>query len=291
MIKLRLHSTEQHQPRQNWFCHKAQDDISSFAIQIILPLADALVLQDHVDRESIEGNKIGADDCPNEPRDHVKIAGAEHIQQDRNPGSDASDRAPHEGTPFYLSFFLTASVVRQKTKFGFDLLPSSALMAAIEESLEPGDEMILRERLSSLQDEYDFILIDTPPGKAALAFNGIVAADLLMVPASAERMSVDGISDLVNHVQEIFWHKFQDELKQQEIRVLFTMYKANTKHSPGVVQAARRIYQNNVLNIQIPETIEFPRSFDKRMPLINLLPNHPGTKQYIKLAKWIIDNA
>lgn len=143
----------------------------------------------------------------------------------------------------------------------------------------------------ALQDEYDFILIDTPPGKAALAFNGIVAADLLIVPASAERMSVDGISDLVNHVQEIFWHKFQDELKQQEIRVLFTMYKANTKHSPGVVQAARRIYQNNVLNIQIPETIEFPRSFDKRMPLINLSPKHPGTKQYIKLAEWIIDNA
>ena len=193
----------------------------------------------------------------------------------------------------YHVFFqnVPASVVRQKTRFGFDLLPSSALMAAIEESLEPGDEMILRERLLALQDEYDFILIDTPPGKAALAFNGIVAADLLIVPASAERMSVDGISDLVNHVQEIFWHKFQDELKQQEIRVLFTMYKANTKHSPGVVQAARRIYQNNVLNIQIPETIEFPRSFDKRMPLINLSPKHPGTKQYIKLAEWIIDNA
>ena len=68
----------------------------------------------------------------------------------------------------------------------------------------------------------------TSPGKAALAFNGLVAADLLLVPASAERMSVDGISDLVNHVQEIFWHKFRDALKDQEIRILFTMYKANT---------------------------------------------------------------
>ncbi len=184
-----------------------------------------------------------------------------------------------------------ASVVRKTTKFGFDLLPSSSLMAAIEESLEPGDEMLLRDRLQPLQDEYDYILIDTPPGKAALAFNGIAAADLLLVPASAERMSVDGISDLVNHVQEIFWHKFQDALKQQEIRILFTMYKANTKHSPGVVQAARRIYQSNILDIQIPETIEFPRSFDKRMPLVHLLPNHPGAQSYIKLARWIIDYA
>ena len=184
-----------------------------------------------------------------------------------------------------------ASVTRQKTEFGIDLLPSSSLMAAIEESLEPGDETMLRDRLMPLKDEYDYILIDTPPGKASLSFNGIVAANLLLVPASAERMSVDGISDLVNHVQEIFWHKFQDELKKQEIRILFTMYKASTKHSPGVVQAAKRIYQENVLEVRIPETIEFPRSFDKRIPLTHLLPQHKGAKAYQKLAQWIIDHA
>ena len=104
-------------------------------------------------------------------------------------------------------------------------------------------------------------------------------------------MSVDGISDLVNHVQEIFWHRFRDELKDQEIRILFTMYKASTKHSPGVVQAARRIYQGNVLDVLIPETIEFPRSFDKRTPLVSLLPKHPGSRSYYQLAQWIIKHA
>jgi chromosome partitioning protein len=184
-----------------------------------------------------------------------------------------------------------AGVVRVQTGFGVEVLPSSGLMAAIEASLEPGDEAILRERLAPLRDEYDFILVDTPPGKAALAFNGIVAADLLLVPASAERMSVDGISDLVNHVQEIFWHKFRDELKDQEIRVLFTMYKVTTKHSPGVVQAARRIYRDTVLNIQIPETIEFPRSFDLRQPITHSSPQHAGAKAYRKVAQWLVEHA
>src|SRR5258708_5539671 len=67
-----------------------------------------------------------------------------------------------------------ASVVRQQTRFGFDVLPSSSLMAAIEENLEPGDEILLREILVPLQDDYDYILVDTPPGKSGLAFNGIV---------------------------------------------------------------------------------------------------------------------
>lgn len=184
-----------------------------------------------------------------------------------------------------------ASVIRLKTKFGIDVLPSSSLMAAIEASLEPGDELILRQRLAPLRDEYDFILIDTPPGKADLAFNGIVAADILLVPASAERMSMDGVSDLVNHVQELFWHKFRDELKDQEIRILFTKYKATTTHSPGVIQAAKRIYRANVLDILIPETIEFPRSFDKRQPLPFFLPNHAGAIAYEKVAKWLINHA
>lgn len=184
-----------------------------------------------------------------------------------------------------------ASIVRQETPFHIDVLPSSSLMAAIEASLEPGDETMLRERLAPLKDEYDFILIDTLPGKAALAFNGIVAADVLLVPASAERMSIDGVSDLVNHVQEIFWHRFRDELKHQEIKILFTMFKATTKHSPGVVQSARRIYRDNVLDIYVPETIEFPRSFDKRRPLTHLSPDHPGAQAYKDVAEWLIEHA
>ena len=194
---------------------------------------------------------------------------------------------------FYHAFLkqVPASVVRQQTPFGFDLIPSSSLMAAVEESLEKGDELLLRDILAPLQDEYDYMLIDTPPGKAGLAFNGIVAADLLLVPASAERMSIDGVSDLVNHVQEIFWHEFREELRDQEIRVLFTKYKANTTHSPGVVQAAQRIYRENVLDIYVPETIEFPRSFDKRQPILHFAPNHIGAQAYYQVAEWIIANA
>jgi cellulose biosynthesis protein BcsQ len=42
-----------------------------------------------------------------------------------------------------------------------------------------------------------------------LTFNSLAAADLIVVPASAERMAVDGVADLINHVQKIMWSKFQ----------------------------------------------------------------------------------
>jgi chromosome partitioning protein len=184
-----------------------------------------------------------------------------------------------------------ARVVIQHTPFNVDVLPSSSLMAAIEESLEPGDEILLRNILEPLQDTYDYILIDTPPGKAGLAFNGIVAADLLIIPASAERMAIDGVSDLMNHLQAIIWHKYRDELNNQDIRILFTMFRHGNKHSPGIVQATRKIYKGNVLDIVIPETVEFPRSYDRKTPITVLAPRHQGSKSYRDVAKWIIQYA
>jgi cellulose biosynthesis protein BcsQ len=66
------------------------------------------------------------------------------------------------------------------------------------------------------------------------------------------------------------------------------MYKASTSHSPGIVANARKIWRDNVLSMEIPETIEFPRSFDKRLPLNHYQPKHPGAIAYAVLADWII---
>jgi len=50
--------------------------------------------------------------------------------------------------------------------------------------------------LTPLKPNYDFILLNNPSGKAMLAFNGLAAADLILIPASAERMAVDGVATI-----------------------------------------------------------------------------------------------
>src|SRR5438067_2325408 len=84
------------------------------------------------------------------------------------------DRSPNLYEVF-MGVKPAALAVRQ-TSFGVDVLTSTPLLAAIEEALEPGDELKLSELLNPLRPEYDFILIDTPPGKAQLAFNGLAAS-------------------------------------------------------------------------------------------------------------------
>jgi chromosome partitioning protein len=184
----------------------------------------------------------------------------------------------------------SAAMAVQNLPWGFDLLPSNGLMAAIEEAMEAGkDEGLLKEFLQPLLVNYDYILLDSPPGKQLLAFNALFTADWILAPASAERMAIDGLTDLLNYVTDVMWSKY-DHLSSQEIRVLFTMYKAGTAHSPGIVQNARKIWRDNVLPILIPESIEFPRSYDKNMPITVYNPHHKGSLAYMRLADWVIKN-
>lgn len=198
------------------------------------------------------------------------------------------DLDPEQSPNLYEVFMGTqqASMAIRRTRFRVDVLASHLLLAAIEEALEPGDETRLLDFLTPLKPAYDFILIDTPPGKAMLAFNGLAAADLILIPASAERMAVDGVADLINHVQRIMWNKFA--LTHQELRILFTMYRATTAHSPAVVENARKIWRDNILKVKIPHSTIFAKSYDKKLPVTLLNPKHPGAIAYDVLADWLI---
>ena len=199
------------------------------------------------------------------------------------------DLDPDQSPNLYDVFMGTkpAQLAIRKTKFSIDMLSSHVLLAAIEEALEPGDEFKLQEYLNPLKPSYDYILIDTPPGKAMLAFNGLAAADLIIIPASAERMAVDGVADLINHVQKIMWNKYA--LTHQELRILFTMYRSTTSHSPAIVANARKIWRENILTVKIPHSTIFSKSYDQKTPLAMLDPKHQGTIAYTVFADWLIN--
>jgi chromosome partitioning protein len=180
-----------------------------------------------------------------------------------------------------------AALAIRNTAAGIDVLASHVLLAAIEEALEPGDEVKLSHILTPLKPTYDFIIVDTPPGKAMLAFNGLAAADLIIIPASAERMAVDGVADLITHVQKIMWNKFA--LTHQELRILFTMYRSTTSHSPAIVANAKKIWRDNVLSMKIPHSTMFSRSYDEKIPIALLDPKHQGAIAYEVFADWLID--
>ncbi len=99
-------------------------------------------------------------------------------------------------------------------------------------------------------------------------------------------MAIDGLADLIKHLHTVLWRRFNLD---QDLRILFTMYKAGTSHSPGIVKSAKKIYRDNILDVLVPESIAFPRSFEAQRPIINFEPSHPGAQAYRELARWLVD--
>jgi chromosome partitioning protein len=197
---------------------------------------------------------------------------------------------PEKENPNLFHVFMkqvSASLAVKPSKFGFNIIPGNSLLAAIEESLEEGDEGMLKDLIAGIAPEYDFIVLDSPPGKAMLSINALSAADEVIIPLQSERPALDGVQDLLRFIQEIVWSKYNSNLKIKGI--LPTMYKKTTTHSAGVVRKAREIWGSKVFSFEVPESIAFPRAFDHGAPLTRFDPEHEGAKTYIELAKIILN--
>lgn len=90
-----------------------------------------------------------------------------------------------------------------KTEYG-DILPSNILLSAAElEFNRPGREFILRNQLSFLETQYDYIIIDTPPALNILTVNAYVTADSLLIPMSPEILSLLGVSQIKETIETV----------------------------------------------------------------------------------------
>lgn len=201
----------------------------------------------------------------------------------RHIGLNPETEKPHLYHVFHDN--VPAGMAVKQTKFGFDIIPGNALLAVVEASLEEGDETMLRQLISGIKPEYDYIILDSPPGKAMLSINALAAADKVIIPLQAERPALDGVNDIITFIKDVIWPRHNPNLEISGI--LPTMFKRTTTHSAGVIKKAREIWGNKVFDIEIPASIVFPRAFDKNIPLPYYDPDHDGAKAYLELAKII----
>jgi len=90
------------------------------------------------------------------------------------------------------------------TEEGMDLLPANILLSAAElEFNRPGREFLLRDQLSQVEEQYDFIIIDTPPALNVLTVNAYVASDALIIPMAPEILSLLGVSQIKDTIETV----------------------------------------------------------------------------------------
>jgi chromosome partitioning protein len=171
-----------------------------------------------------------------------------------------------------------------------DVAVSSIDLAGAELALSAliGRERSLEKALMPVREEYDFILIDTPPSLGLLTINALVAATGVIVPVQCEYLSLRGLVQLENTLSMI-----RENLNRHvEIQgILATMYDRRLLHSREAVEILKENFGDLVLNTRIRKTVRYAEAPVKGQSVLGYDPTGEAADMYRDLAKEVLDGA
>lgn len=131
----------------------------------------------------------------------------------------------------------------------FDILPN------LKEYSRPFH--LLKDAIDKVKDQYDYILIDTPPSMGLVTFNALVASNYVMLPFVPEMYSVDGLKRVVKAIEK-FKKKHNPDLKISG--VIGMMIDKRTILHASLLDKAREYCEVSGINFYetyIPRSIVF----------------------------------
>ncbi len=134
------------------------------------------------------------------------------------------------------------------------LVPATIELAGAEIELVSmfSREHRLENALKTVINDYDFILIDSPPSLGLLTINGLTAADEVLIPIQCEYYALEGVGQLMRNIQLV-----QTSLNPQlDVEgVVLTMYDGRTTLSKQVTKEVRDHFGKRAYKTVIPRTV------------------------------------
>lgn len=157
--------------------------------------------------------------------------------------------------------------------------------AEVEMYIEDNREHLLRKKLLSLKEMYDFIILDCPPSLGFLTINAITAADFVLVPLQCEYYALEGLSELLKTLKAV---KKGLNPTLKIIGILLTMYDTRNNLSSQVEEEVRRHFKETVFNTIIPRNVRLSEAPSHGKPILLYDINSKGAQSYLALAREVI---
>jgi chromosome partitioning protein len=171
-----------------------------------------------------------------------------------------------------------------------DLAVSSIDLAGAELALSSmiGRERALEKALAPVKENYNYILIDTPPSLGLLTINALVASDGVIVPVQCEYLSLRGLVQLENTLSMIRENLNPDVGIQG---ILPTMYDNRTLHSREAVEILQENFGDLVFGTKIRKTIRYAEAPVKGSSVLKYDPTGNAAEAYRELAKEVLNGS
>src|SRR5665809_68217 len=159
--------------------------------------------------------------------------------------------------------------------------------AEIAMSTQIGRERALEKALAEVEDDYDFVCIDTPPSLGLLTINALTASDKVIVPVQCEYLSMRGLVQLQNTLKMI-----QENLNPGVTieGILPTMLDSRTVHAKEAVEILEENFGELVFKSRIRKPIKFAEAPVRGASVLKYDPDGNAAGYYRDLAKEVLEN-
>ncbi len=167
------------------------------------------------------------------------------------------------------------------------IIPATIQLAGAEIELVStiSREIKLQKALESIQDQYDFIVIDCPPSLGLLTINALTAANSVLIPVQCEYYALEGLSQLLNTIRIV-----QKQLNKNLMieGVLLTMFDARTNLGIQVIEEVKMYFQEKVYKSIIPRNVRLGEAPSYGKPITIYDSKSKGAEVYMELAKEVM---
>ena len=177
-----------------------------------------------------------------------------------------------------------------KTKYrNLSVIPSENNLSAaeIELATEEKREFFLKNAISNIKEEFDYVIIDSPPALGMLSINIMTAADSVIIPIQCEYYALEGLAQIVNTIKMIK-ERSNPSIKIEGI--LGTMYDKRTNLSEQVLTEVKKHFRDKVYKTYIPRNVRLSEAPSFGEPIIKYDITSTGAKAYFDLAREVMAN-
>ncbi|WP_106626052.1 ParA family protein [Selenomonas massiliensis] len=168
-----------------------------------------------------------------------------------------------------------------------DVLPANVELAGAEVELVEMErrETRLRDALSEVAHDYDYIFIDCPPSLGFLTLNALTAAHAVLIPIQCEFYALEGVALLMNTIRLV-----QENMNPALMvrGVVMTMYDSRTRIATQVVDEVKKVFGATVYETLIPRNVRLSEAPSFGQPITSYDITSRGAESYIALAREVM---
>jgi len=172
-----------------------------------------------------------------------------------------------------------------------DLLPANIELSGLEISIINAmrREMIMKEYMDIVKDQYDYILIDCMPALGMITINALACADSILIPVQAAFLPIKGLQQLIQTIGKV---KKQLNSKLKIEGILVTMMDARTNYAKDIVDHLNEAYGEKVkiFSKSIPLSVRVAESSAEGLSVFTYDPKGKASKAYDYLTTEVLKN-